>query len=448
MSMSETLVQKGQRKQEHVGSSEGRQSFDDPRTTESSTWTKKIWTIHEKPIHHQFNNYFLRDSCRCPKCVDPSTQQKLFQTSDIPINISVREEQIVVNDQGREVIHLAWDKDVPGYSDHITEIPVGFLRGLAAENSKSSGRVQWDKARMENEILWIDYEDYMTSNSAVLNALRQLSSHGLVFLRNVPDDENSVIHIAERVGPLRDSFYGRTWNVKSVPDAKNIAYTHQYLGLHMDLLYMTNPPHLQLLHSLRARASGGESMFSDSFRAAELIRKEDDKLFRSLAFTPVHYHYKNASQHYSTLRTTIELDLAGIEGGHGGFLPPKGISGRVDWKSPRIPNEESPIKRVNWSPPFQAPLRGMRFQGKHGKIMEIYVEAARRFSEVVNAPKNIFEYRLKEGACVIFDNRRVLHARKAFDVNAGERWLKGAYLDDDVFYSRLRVLEDEAKSEA
>lgn len=43
---------------------------------------------------------------------------------------------------------------------------------------------------------------------------------------------------------------------------------------------------------------------------------------------------------------------------------------------------------------------------------------------------------------MIFDNRRVLHARRAFDATKGERWLKGAYVDDDVFFSRLRVLQE------
>ena len=43
---------------------------------------------------------------------------------------------------------------------------------------------------------------------------------------------------------------------------------------------------------------------------------------------------------------------------------------------------------------------------------------------------------------MIFDNRRVLHARRAFDATKGERWLKGAYVDDDVFFSKLRVLQE------
>lgn len=44
-----------------------------------------------------------------------------------------------------------------------------------------------------------------------------------------------------------------------------------------------------------------------------------------------------------------------------------------------------------------------------------------------------FEETLKEGECVVFNNRRVLHARRAFDTESGERWLKGTYVDWDDF---------------
>jgi gamma-butyrobetaine dioxygenase len=46
---------------------------------------------------------------------------------------------------------------------------------------------------------------------------------------------------------------------------------------------------------------------------------------------------------------------------------------------------------------------------------------------------------MEPGECVIFDNRRILHARTAFA--GGERWLRGAYLDDDPYLSKMRVLE-------
>lgn len=58
-----------------------------------------------------------------------------------------------------------------------------------------------------------------------------------------------------------------------------------------------------------------------------------------------------------------------------------------------------------------------------------------------------FDYTLKEGDAVVFDNRRVLHARTAFhDGNDVEdqpevnRWLKGCYVEADSVLDRGRGL--------
>jgi gamma-butyrobetaine dioxygenase len=260
----------------------------------------------------------------------------------------------------------------------------------------------------------------MTDDKTLYKVLQSLYTHGLVFLKNVPDtikidSSISVAAIAERIGPIRQSFYGRTWDVRSVPDAKNVAYTHVFLGLHMDLCYMDLTPHLQLLHSMRARAPGGESMFSDSFYAAEIIRREDPELFDALRTFGVTYNYFNDGMAYRQVRPTVEL---------------------VD------PNDtNSAIKLINWSPPFQGPFAQDIGSQDGGKPLRAYHAAAQRFNELVNDPENMFEYRMNEGECVIFDNRRVLHARRAFEADKGERWLKGVYLDRDVYASKLAVLE-------
>jgi gamma-butyrobetaine dioxygenase len=55
---------------------------------------------------------------------------------------------------------------------------------------------------------------------------------------------------------------------------------------------------------------------------------------------------------------------------------------------------------------------------------------------------------------VFFDNRRVLHARTAFedtesDTNEGEtnRWLKGCYLEADAILDRGRVLKTKTEQD-
>ena len=49
-------------------------------------------------------------------------------------------------------------------------------------------------------------------------------------------------------------------------------------------------------------------------------------------------------------------------------------------------------------------------------------------------------FKLQPGELMLFDNTRVLHARKAYSAS-GSRHLQGAYSDLDGLYSSLRMLE-------
>lgn len=101
---------------------------------------------------------------------------------------------------------------------------------------------------------------------------------------------------------------------------------------------------------------------------------------------------------------------------------------------------DAQIEAVNWSPPFQAPLEGLTERGNPTAELRSYFAAVKAFTDQLEIPSVQFEKRMEEGECIIFDNRRIVHARRAFDASSGERWLRGAYLDGDPFRSRLRVL--------
>ena len=70
---------------------------------------------------------------------------------------------------------------------------------------------------------------------------------------------------------------------------------------------------------------------------------------------------------------------------------------------------------------------------------------------MLDDPAVQFEYLLREGDAVLFDNRRVLHARTAFWERVGtkdadgetNRWLKGCYLEADAVLDRGRVLREQ-----
>lgn len=185
---------------------------------------------------------------------------------------------------------------------------------------------------------------------------------------------------------------------------------------------MKQPPGLQLLHCLDASDEGGKSFFCDSFAAARdlyMAGSEGRKFFNILTEFPVPYHYNQPHKAFFDRKVTIEADPRLGEG----------------LASPRI-------NFVNWSPPFQAP-----FWSNKKVLPEIthdfrqYHQAAQAFHRALHAEKRIFELMLEPGRCVIFNNRRILHGRRAFTSHGTQpRWLKGAYLDTDDFESQIRWL--------
>ena len=252
-------------------------------TTPSHDFRKNIAINHRDDDGSEskivLDSLLVRDSCCCRLCVDPSSQQKLFQTADVPTSIAGRIDNehgeanrastTGTDDDKRVVATVSWVNDVPAYpAEHRTELTAEMLASMAVLSSSSSShstksptvrapgkakdsRIPWTAADMARAVQWFDYDTYIRSDETLFAILEALRVYGLAFIRGVPDsvlkegeqpgEAVTVESIAERIGSLRNSFYGRSWDVRSVPGATNVAYTHHYLGLHMDLLYVTQP---------------------------------------------------------------------------------------------------------------------------------------------------------------------------------------------------------------
>jgi len=259
----------------------------------------------------------------------------------------------------------------------------------------------------------------------LLAAITQLSQFGLLFVTDVPNIETSsqaceVRKLAQLFGEIRDTFYGELWDVKNIRNSKNIALTNLDLGLHMDLLYFEHPPRFQLLHCLRNRVVGGTSIFVDALHAATTLQVTNPDAFDILASTPVAFHYINDGHHLHRSHPTIELEAPVVTS---------------------APHQRQ-INHINYSPPFQAPL-------SLSTTPPTFYPALAEYASLLNDPELTYKYTLKEGDAVLFDNRRVLHARTAFndvenqdgtDEGEANRWLKGCYIEADALFDRGRVL--------
>ncbi|MEO0729163.1 MAG: TauD/TfdA family dioxygenase, partial [Pseudomonadota bacterium] len=89
----------------------------------------------------------------------------------------------------------------------------------------------------------------------------------------------------------------------------------------------------------------------------------------------------------------------------------------------------------------------VRFNGHIAGVFDLatdklapYYSAYRKFMALSRSDAYRTTLRLGGGEMVVFDNRRVLHGRDAFDPSTGYRRLRGCYVDRGEWDSRMRVL--------
>jgi gamma-butyrobetaine dioxygenase len=218
--------------------------------------------------------------------------------------------------------------------------------------------------------------------------------------------------VARSLGYVRETNYGRLFDVRAEPAAANLAFTRLPIAPHTDNPYRDPVPTIQLLHCLHAAAAGGgDSTFTDGFRAAAVLRGQDPAAFTCLTTTPVTFAYSDAATVLRATGPMIGLD-------------PRGR-----------------IRQIRFNGRSLAPVRLPAARAK------AFYAAYRAFAELAADPDAMVTARLAPGDCVIFDNTRILHGRTAFadgggtgGAGSGRRHLQGCYADLDGLASAVAVL--------
>ncbi|KAK9461333.1 uncharacterized protein V1516DRAFT_695974 [Lipomyces oligophaga] len=393
----------------------------------------------------RFDNVFLRDTCTCSICVDPSSGQKHFSTGEIPLDVHPKSTTF---DKADDSVTITWT--AAGTPDHVSRYSTHFLEQYSSPLLRYNAHwkfdvpeLLWNQQNLGPALVRRDYADYLEDDRAFADIVLALYSCGMAFITGAPaaekalDGEIVVEKIAQKIGYIKQTFYGKSWDVISIPDAKNIAYTSVNLPLHMDLLYYESPPGIQLLHCISNNAEGGESVYADCYNAASYIYNNDLEAFKVLCSFPIVFHYDNDGHKYMCTRPLIELDPF------------------YQQLHPLMPPYR--IKCMNYSPPFQAPFEHFISQSdleqndltENGEFRK-FLHAYKLFESIIHSPSEQYEEKFEPGVIALFMNRRVLHSRREFklattkqetqDLLLSGRWLKGTYLDIDSFYSKLRVL--------
>ena len=353
----------------------------------------------------RFPAVWLRDNCPCAECLDPGSGQKLNDITELPEDVAVN----AVEDAG-ESVAVTFAPD-----GHRSVFSRSWLAGYALDDDHDrDGRTEDDKelwhpadlAENAGGLPEHSWPRYLGEPAGRARALDAVLRWGFVLLHDVPAEPGMVLEVAASFGFVRETNYGRLFDVRVEPRPGNLAYTSHRILPHTDNPYRDPVPTVQLLHCLRAADAGGDTGLVDGFAAAAELRATDRASFDLIAGTPVPFGYQDKSTDLRASQPLIQL-------------------------SPR-----GRIRGVRFNNRSARPLRR-----PYAEVTAFYA-AYRRWAALLARPERQLNLRLAPGDCLVFDNTRVMHARTAFSVTGG-RHLQGCYADLDGLASTLRVLRRE-----
>ncbi|MEH6577941.1 MAG: TauD/TfdA family dioxygenase [Amphritea sp.] len=335
---------------------------------------------------------WIRERVQDSSQVDIKTQQRLFNPHLLPTDLQITHASIDNN-----LLELTFSDNYSAVfqTDQLINEALGFNSGLPEI-------ISWDAA--DKVELKFDWQEILQSKQYFLEAVSMFLSYGYIIIHNTPTQVDSILNIARKFGYVRDTNFGRYFEVFSKPDANDLAYTPHAIGPHTDNPYRDPVPGIQLLHCLVNETRGGLSTLVDSLSVAQTLKAEDPGGYELLADTAVRFRFYDHDTEHVAFHPIIEKDnLGNMLGIH--------YSPRLD-DLPLLPES----------------------------TLQHYQAARKRLGELLEDARYERKFKLEAGELMMFDNNRILHGRTGFDPNEGARHLQGCYIDRDGPKSHYRLL--------
>ena len=340
----------------------------------------------------RFHAIWLRDNAPDPETRDPGNGQRLIALRDIPVDTAVSAARV----EG-ETLHVEFAPEGKGVAfdlswlkDHAYDRADNRASGWTASSIEP-----WN-ASLGDGIPLADFGAVQQDRAALAGWLGGVARYGFGKLVGGPVESGALLKVADLFGYVRETNYGKWFEVRTEVNPTNLAFTGLGLQAHTDNPYRDPVPTVQILYCLENSAEGGENMVVDGFACALKLREENPEGFDLLS------------------RYCARFEYAGTDD--------------VCLRSRRPMIELAP----------DGELIGVRFNNRSAAAitdvpyehMAGYYAAYRRLGEIIDDPAMEVTFKLAPGECFIVNNTRVLHARKGYS-GEGSRWLQGCYADID-----------------
>lgn len=340
--------------------------------------------IDEGEHSQEISPLWLRERTRAPDQLESMTQQRLFDAHAIDTTLTL-ESAVQVDEH-----HVAL-----AFSDgHNETYDLRVLVDELDDTSLFPCPEPWDVS-LNQDWLRFDWPRTLDDPAYFQASLDAYLRYGYIILQGVPTDPEQILQVGSHFGYVKETNFGRYFEVYSRPTGNDLAYRSVALGPHTDNPYRNPVPGIQLLHCLVNETSGGLSTLADSLKVLEQLRAENPEGYALLKLTPVRFRFIDAGTELVTHRTMIQTN----DDGH-----PTG---------------------VHYSPRLDAlPLLS-------DAQTRLFHQARQRLGELLTDPTYEVRFPLDAGDLMMFDNSRILHGRTSYNTDEGHRHVQGCYLDTD-----------------
>ncbi len=358
-----------------------------------------VLAVASGPDTMRFHAAWLRDNALDPATRDPGNGQRLITLADWPADTRLTDASA---ENG--AVHVTFAPEMK-----TVAFPLAWLQAHRYDRPKQPQRLapdltSWDATL--DPVPTADLAALQTDRTALRAWLGAAARLGFAKVTGLDPEPGALFAVVDLFGFVRETNYGRHFEVRSQVDPVNLAYTGLGLQAHTDNPYRDPVPTLQILACLENSAQGGHSTVVDGFAAALRLEAEAPDAFALLARHPARFDYAGArGVRLSARRPMIELSPDGR------------------------------LQQIRFNSRSAAPLTDVPFDA-----MPAYYAAYRAFAGIIDDPAMAVSFKLQPGEAFLVDNTRVLHARTGFS-GAGTRWLQGCYADKDGLLSTLAALE-------
>ncbi|KAG0714161.1 Gamma-butyrobetaine dioxygenase [Chionoecetes opilio] len=348
---------------------------------------------------------WLRDNCQCPACFHPVSLARRLMLKDL--SLSINGASVKVTDGGDQ-LEVHWTDGHCGRynADWLHERAFRQPRPEPRDRRCRLKQEYWGR-EMQEAIPQASFSELLEDNDALLAFVENLEVSGVVLVSGVPTQLRQIHRLTERVGYLKPTHYGETFEVETKSDPNNLAYTRDSLDLHSDLSSLATKPE-------QISGEGGDTLLTDAHAAALKLREKNPRHFDTLAETLVDFVDRGSESVFT-----------------GKF--------HCCWRAPAIQlNDDGSIWTVN----LHQMSRDSHFYASSEEVAAWY-SAYLAFRDILYDPNNLIKIKLLPGNLMVLDNLRILHGRQGYRADSGERLLEGGYWEWDSVRSLRRVLRKE-----